>query len=82
MTPEVFERIRDDTMIHVRADSTISYDSRLVHLLVADELERLLTVVQDNIAVVPDDSDDTVEWVEEVDWGGVEDDCRKEGMIG
>ena len=77
MTAETFERIRDDYMIQVRTDGALSYDGRLEKMLDADVLEMLLTIVGDNIRTDPDLQD----WGERVDWGGVTDDCREEGLL-
>ena len=73
MTPELFERIRDEDMIHVRADGAISYDSRLERMLDADALEMLLQIAGDHVT----DGEEG----EIVDWHGAKGDCREAGLL-
>ena len=72
MTRAVFQRIREDDLIYMR-QGTIVYASHVARMLDPDVLERLLTIIGDNIG-------DGVDG-EEIEWAGVADDCRKEGWL-
>ena len=79
MTAAIFERIRDEDMIHVCDIGVIIYDSRLCAMLDADVLEQVLTIAGDNIVIDPGmDADSGAEVIE---WGGVEKDCREAGLL-